>query len=109
MQNPQPVDRLVSLARQSTDPERTIALLTGVAEALRGWSKAPMPASWSSAPTAFRAGTDDRVRRLVLELSVVFGDGRSLNELLRLVQQQSVDVGARRDALRVLVECSSHR
>ncbi|HEX4069579.1 MAG TPA: PVC-type heme-binding CxxCH protein, partial [Planctomycetaceae bacterium] len=104
VQNPQPVDRLVALARQSTDPERTIALLTGVAEALRGWSKAPMPASWSSAPTAFRAGTDDRVRRLVLELSVVFGDGRSLNELLRLVQQQSVDVGARRDALRVLVE-----
>ena len=70
----------------------------------RGWRKAPKPPSWTSLQAAFSAVTHERLRRPMQELSVVFGDGRSLDQLFKLAQGTSVDLGVRRDALRILVE-----
>jgi putative heme-binding domain-containing protein len=38
------------------------------------------------------------------ELSVVFGDGRAIEDLMRIVASKSAEPAARRDAMRVLVE-----
>jgi putative heme-binding domain-containing protein len=73
-------------------------------EALRGWRKAPMPTSWTTAERAFESSPDNEVRRLARELSVVFGDGRALQDLMHIAASKSVDPVARHDALRVLVE-----
>jgi putative membrane-bound dehydrogenase-like protein len=101
---PQPVDRLVTLAAKTGSAGRSRAILTGMAEALRGWRKAPMPASWTSAERGWEASPDNEVRRLARELSVVFGDGRALQDLMHIAASKGVDPAARRDALRVLVE-----
>jgi putative membrane-bound dehydrogenase-like protein len=101
---PQPVDRLVALAAESGTAGRSRALLTGMAEALRGWRKAPMPAAWKSAQNALESSPDSEVRRLVRELSVVFGDGRALGDLMRIAASKSTDPAARHDAVRVVVE-----
>jgi putative membrane-bound dehydrogenase-like protein len=101
---PGPVDRLASAAGRSGSNERTLALLTGISEALRGWRKAPVPRSWASAKAALESSGDDAVRRLTRELSVVFGDGRALDDLLRIASLKDGDLAARRDAIRVLVE-----
>jgi putative heme-binding domain-containing protein len=51
------------------------------------------------------ARTDDaKVAQLQRELSVVFGDGRAVNELLKIARDGSVDPAARRDALTVVLE-----
>ncbi len=101
---PQPVDRLVTLAGEPGTRGRSRALLTGMAEALRGWRKAPMPASWKSVQSVFESSPDSEVRRLARELSVVFGDGRALADLMRIAASKSADPAARHDAVRVLVE-----
>jgi len=101
---PQPVDGLVQLAGDSRDAQRTHAILAGMAEALRGWHKAPMPAGWQPAAKAFESSADAKTRSLARELSVVFGDGRALDDLMRIAVAKSSDPAARHDAVRVLVE-----
>jgi putative membrane-bound dehydrogenase-like protein len=102
---PQPVEQLVTLAGQPNHTERTHAILAGMAEALRGWRKAPMPGTWKSAQeTGFESSPEPEVRRLARELSVVFGDGRALADLMRIAAGKGSDAAARHDAVRVLVE-----
>jgi putative heme-binding domain-containing protein len=101
---PQPVDGLVRLAEEPGNAPRTLAILTGMAEALRGWHKAPMPGGWQSAATVFASSSDAQVRSLARELSVVFGDGRALEDLIRIAASKSSDAAARHNAVRVLVE-----
>jgi putative membrane-bound dehydrogenase-like protein len=103
-QAPQPVDRLVSLAGRPGRTEQSRAILTGMAEALRGWRKAPMPPSWQSPQSTLQASPDADVRRLARELAVVFGDGRALDDLMRIAAAKNGDPAGRRDALRVLVD-----
>ena len=98
-----PVAALVSLAAQSK-PDRSRLILTGMTEALRGRRKAPAPASWASARKVFENSDDETVKRLCRELSVVFGDGRALEEVLRIASSGSSSLSSRRDAIRVLVE-----
>jgi putative membrane-bound dehydrogenase-like protein len=102
--SPQPVDKLVALAGRTANALQTRAILSGMAEALRGWRKAPAPPSWKSAQANLASSTDRDVQRLVRELGVVFGDGRALADLLRIAATGGSDPAARRDALRVLVE-----
>jgi putative membrane-bound dehydrogenase-like protein len=101
---PKPIDALVRLAGEPGHSERTRAILTGMAEALRGWHKAPMPAGWQMAATTFEASSNAEISRLARELSVVFGDGRALDELMRIAATKGPDPAARHDAVRVLVE-----
>lgn len=101
---PDPVDRLVSLAAEPGSPARSRAILTGMAEALRGWRKAPMPKSWKSNQAVLASSRDEDVQQMVREIAVVFGDGRALRDLLQIVGKKNSDLAARRDAVRVLVE-----
>ncbi|HET6324891.1 MAG TPA: PVC-type heme-binding CxxCH protein, partial [Planctomycetaceae bacterium] len=101
--SPQPVDRLVTLSSRPDQTERR-ALLSGMAEALRGWRKAPMPSSWKLAQRELESTSDGKIGQLVRELSVVFGDGRALGDLKRIADSKGTDPAARRNAVRVLVE-----
>jgi putative membrane-bound dehydrogenase-like protein len=103
-QAPRPVDRLVALAGRAGRTEQRSAIVGGMAEALRGWRKAPMPASWKFAQRVLESSSDAEVRRVTRELAVVFGDGRALGDLMRLADAKSADPAVRRDAVRVLVE-----
>jgi putative membrane-bound dehydrogenase-like protein len=106
-QAPRPVDRLVALAGQPGRGEQSRAILQGMVEALRGWRKAPMPASWKSTQTFLESGSDGEVQRLVRELAVVFGDGRALQDVMQIAGSKGTDPAARRDAVRVLAEARS--
>jgi putative membrane-bound dehydrogenase-like protein len=101
---PGPVDRLVALVAQTPSAEQRRALLTGMAEALRGWRQAPAPAAWPAAQTALAGTGDAAITRLVRELSVVFGDGRAVDDLLGIIAGKEGDLAARRDAIRIAVE-----
>jgi putative membrane-bound dehydrogenase-like protein len=101
---PGPVDRLIALLASSSSDDQRRALLTGMAEALRGWRQAPAPASWPQAQAALGGSSDETISRLVRELSVVFGDGRAVDELLAIVAAKDADLAARRDAIRIAVE-----
>ena len=76
----------------------------GIADGLRGRHRVTAPPSWQRASTAFGDHKDARVLPLQRELSVVFGDGRAVDELLAIARDANGDPGARRDALRVVLE-----
>jgi putative membrane-bound dehydrogenase-like protein len=99
--SPAHVDALLARAVRSQPDARRRAVLTGMAEALRGWRQAPAPASWAEVRAELADSRDESLRPLVRELSVVFGDGRAVDELVRVVADKDADLAARRDALRV--------
>ncbi len=98
--NPSPLNALIEIAANRTESFQT-DVISGLGEALVGWRKAPKPPAWDSL-AAKLAGTalDDRVR----ELSVVFGDGRALDEIKRVALDGKADIAARKAALQALID-----
>ncbi len=87
-------------------------VLQGMAEALRGWRQATMPAAWETASSAAIAAAGDSehaddIEQLVRELSVVFGDGRAVDELLQIAVDDGQEIASRQSAIRALVEARS--
>jgi putative membrane-bound dehydrogenase-like protein len=77
------------------------AVLHGIGEALKGWRKAPEPASWDSfAATFTRPADQQRVR----QLSAVFGDARALDGLRETALDGRAAVEPRAAALRTLID-----
>ncbi|QDU39278.1 Cytochrome c [Maioricimonas rarisocia] len=93
----------VLAATPEDDTTRVAALLTGMSEALRGWQKAPMPGGWSKLAKRLGTSEDENVRQLSRDLSLVFGDGRTMQELRKLARAGDADPAARQAAIRSLV------
>jgi len=99
--SPAPVNQLLS-AVTSSDPKVRAAVLKGIASGLEGWSKAEEPASWQGFVKQFESNED--AAGTIRSLSVVFGDGRALDELLEIANNLEADSGARQSALRSLLQ-----
>jgi putative heme-binding domain-containing protein len=97
--DPATVEALLELAMTTTPPKQN-AIIAGMAAALHGWRKAPKPANWQKA--AEKLITAD-VRGNMSELAIVFGDGRAMDELRKLVGDGGADPESRRQALRALL------
>jgi putative membrane-bound dehydrogenase-like protein len=100
---PGPLNALLKATAGAT-PERQLDVLRGMAEALRGWRKARAPAAWAALQGQLTASPNEVARALARELGVVFGDGRALTELRKIVLSDSADGTARRAALKVLID-----
>lgn len=85
------------------DDARCVELLSGMTAALQGWRHAKAPAGWETTAAVLAASKNSEVARLSRELSVVFGDGRAVDELRAIVRDGSAPVDSRRSALRSLV------
>jgi putative heme-binding domain-containing protein len=77
------------------------SLLDGLGEGFRGWRKAAMPPAWE----AF-TGCDAAKQRpeLIRELSSLFGDGRALEEIRRIVHDDRAELAIRQQALASLID-----
>lgn len=88
---------------QRNNDALTLDLLRGMNAALRGWRTAPEPKGWNDFAQARSDSSVEEIRRLNRELSVVFGDGRALDELQKLAKDSSTSLEERRSAIRALV------
>jgi putative membrane-bound dehydrogenase-like protein len=100
--NPAALDALLSMIGKR-ERAAQLALLTGVSEGLQGWRKAPKPERWDSLVAAVEPGADEGISGLVRELSVIFGDGRALDEIKTLVKNDGADLAMRKAALETLI------
>jgi putative membrane-bound dehydrogenase-like protein len=101
--HPAPVNAL--LAATATKPEAFQAdILAGMSAGLTGWRKAAKPAAWDA--LAERLATTENVglRESVRDLSVLFGNGRALEEVKRVALDEKADLSARKAALQTLIE-----
>lgn len=103
----------------ATEPEALNALLAinssddvleGMAEAFKGIRKAPKPANWEEKVVRALARSEaDPIRvkaraTLVRDLSILFGDGRALDDVKEIVFDEQADITARESALKTLIE-----
>jgi putative heme-binding domain-containing protein len=100
--DPATVDKLVELAVAN---EATFGptIIAGMALALNGWQKAKAPAGWTQAADKFAKIDSADLKRHLQGLGVVFGDGRALDELRKLVNDGGAEAESRRQALRALL------
>lgn len=101
--SPSVVASLVTQA-STTDIGNAGGYLRGMVQALQGRRRVTPPKNWDTALAALQKHSDDEVASLTRELSVVFGDGRAIVELLAIAADPSADSASRLDALGVVIE-----
>jgi len=102
--SPDPIEKALRWAARQNSPEIHLDLLKGLSDALRGWRKAPKPAAWDEfAKTAALDGRPEVGQRL-REVSLVFGDGRALEEVRNLALNSQADGDTRLAALGQLIQ-----
>ena len=101
---PDVVARLLKrLSTPGTDSLAVADVLRGMTEALRGWRKATPVTGWDTFSAANANNGNAEVGRLNRELSLVFGDGRALDELRTIAADGGSELSERRAAIRALV------
>jgi putative heme-binding domain-containing protein len=84
-------------------PEGQAEIVAGIADALKGWRKAPKPAAWdafvATIPKSATAAQD-----LARQLNVIFGDGQALDEIRKIALDDKALMDQRRAALLSLIE-----
>ncbi len=101
--NPVPINKLVA-ATIDFNEDKTNDVLTGMSEALRGWSKAPKPKSWDALVAKLEGVENQAIQQKLRELGALFGDGRALDELRKLAMDNDTDMQIRQSALASLIE-----
>ncbi|MCG3198522.1 MAG: hypothetical protein GHCLOJNM_03024 [bacterium] len=99
---PEPVESLVQILGETQDPSVRWTLLNGMNLALRGWVRAVAPPSWATVSASLRAGGDSQTLELLNAISVVFGEGRALEDLKGVALDASADPVSRRNAIAIL-------
>jgi putative membrane-bound dehydrogenase-like protein len=83
-----------------------VDLLTGMAAALNGWSKVNPPRNWKSASEKLSKLDDPEIKKALQKLSLVFGDGRAIEDLKKIAADDKADVTSRRNAIVALSKTS---
>ncbi|MFN0128913.1 MAG: PVC-type heme-binding CxxCH protein [Verrucomicrobiales bacterium] len=92
--NPAPLNHLLASGHHPAD------LLAGLGEALDGWAKAPRPTEWPAFSASLKEAS---LQRASQSLDIVFGDGRALDDIKKIVLDGGADLPRRESALRSLV------
>jgi putative membrane-bound dehydrogenase-like protein len=100
---PAPVNALLTSTSNRGDPYRS-AVVSGLEAALAGRRKARKPEAWDAFRGTLTSSVDRKPREQIRELEVLFGDGRALDEVRRLVMDESASLDERKVALRTLIE-----
>lgn len=101
---PEPVAELVKLltSKDANDTSK-IEILKGISVGLKGWRKAPAPANWKPTSDQLAKLGNAEIEQLTRELSLVFGDGRAMDELRKIAENNNATTDERRAALKALV------
>ena len=78
--------------------------LAGLSTALAGWIKPRKPANWDAFSARLAKTDSETWQEQLRQLSALFGDGRSLDELKRIVKDNGGDMSIRINALQSLVD-----
>jgi len=101
--SPADAEALVTALKTADNSQRR-DLLTGLNDGLRGWRKVNPPAGWSDVQMLLAKSPSADVQQLTRELSVVFGDGRAMDELRKIALAGDADIATRRSAIASLIE-----
>src|SRR5206468_13134631 len=101
--NPAPLNALIQVASAKSEAFQA-DVLDGMIEGLTGWRKATKPSAWDSVAKKLGESASVALRDRVRNLSVLFGDGRALDEIRKVALDKGADLSARKVALRTLID-----
>jgi putative membrane-bound dehydrogenase-like protein len=98
-------DALAELLAATRDRDDAFAVdvLRGMAAALQGVPQTTPPDNWSRVADVLSMRSDETLRRLTQELSLIFGDGRAMEALIDVARNTEADRQARTMAIENLV------
>jgi putative heme-binding domain-containing protein len=94
---------VVAVLSQTKDQQLQIDILKGIREALKGRRTVPMAAGWESIEERLSGSPNLEARALSQSLSLTFGSVRALNDLRKVAQDKSAEIGLRRSAVESLL------
>ena len=100
-EHPRTIARLLASVNQT--PSLRV-VLEGLSQGFAGRHKITKPSCWDTVAMAASKSDDKRLQELVRDLSVLFGDGRALEEVQRIALDGKSDLAARRAALQTLID-----
>jgi putative heme-binding domain-containing protein len=101
--NPGPLNSLLEAGR-SRSAEFATNVVNGMSEAFRGWRKATKPIAWDAFAEHISQMPEKALDLPVSNLRVLFGDGRALDDVRKVVLDQSLDPSVRKSALQTLID-----
>jgi putative membrane-bound dehydrogenase-like protein len=102
---PAALNSLLGIAGEMKDEALAASILQGMTEALKGWRKVTKPAAWD-AFSALLAKREGPAAQQLQDLSILFGDGRAMEEVQRLALDNNAPLESRRTALRTLIKAN---
>ena len=90
--------------------EQSGIILEGMADAFKGIRKAAKPAGWDAFTKLASARAESDAEKLkartanIQELSILFGDGRALDDVKKIALDDKADLSARESALKTLID-----
>lgn len=108
-QHPEYVRKLVQLTINSKDPIAQQDLLTGIQAALQGRLKAQAPENWQTLKQQVSKTDSQDLQALVTELSVIFGDGQTMDVLKKIAVDSNRSMKSRYQALETLLNSSQDK
>ena len=75
-----------------------------MADGLTGWRKARKPATWDAFARKLETSSNTALRGRARDLSVLFGDGRALDEVKKVALDHGADLSARKAALQTIID-----
>lgn len=101
--NPKAMNELLLLAG-SLDLSMQKEIALGLQDGLRGRRKAKAPEAWNTFAARLATSKDEDAVKLGREIAIVFGDGRALDEVMKIASDNKESAGARLAAISTLVE-----
>ncbi|MBI4626251.1 MAG: c-type cytochrome [Verrucomicrobia bacterium] len=101
---PGPLNDLLIATAAHASPNFAADILAGVSATFAGWRKAPKPAAWDALAQELSARPDAALRDGVRKLSVLFGDGRALDEVRTVALDPQAGLKQRQAALQTLID-----
>ena len=99
---PENVSQLLNAATNTTFPLPE-QVLVGMSKGLNGWQKASAPSNWTAFADRFAKSESKEMIGYLQSLRLVFGDGRAVEEMTKIIDDGNADAEARRQALRSLL------
>ena len=100
-EHPQAVEELLTSAKEE-EPLQDV--LDGLTAGLAGRHKVKVPSGWEAVQQRVALIEDDKLREQVRDLSVLFGDGRALDEVKRVALDGKAQLASRKAALQTLID-----
>jgi putative membrane-bound dehydrogenase-like protein len=104
---PEHLNALLTSAR----PEQAASILEGMSEAFKGLRKVSKPQAWGAfvVRASARTGSAEerakaRTTNSIRDLSILFGDGRALDDVKKIVLDAQAEIPTREAALKTLIE-----